>query len=64
MKSLTPEQVANFAYWMSEYGNFRIPDNIMKSHGKVRLAYIEHDLLPEFLCKYPNGILAGWNEGE
>jgi hypothetical protein len=60
MKELTPEQVANFAYWMSEYSNFRIPDHIKDSHSKVRLAYIEHVLLPEFLSKYPNGILTGW----
>jgi len=64
MKNLTPEQVANFAYWMSEYSNFRIPDHIKELPGKVRLAYIEHKLLSEFLKKYPNGILTGWNQGE
>jgi hypothetical protein len=61
MKELTLEQVANFAYWMSEYNNFRIPDHIKELPSKVRLAYIEHVLLPEFLRKYPDGILTGWN---
>ena len=60
MKTLTPEQVANFVYWMSEHTNLRMPDTIKKSPGKVRIAYIEHALLPEFLRKYPNGILTGW----
>jgi hypothetical protein len=58
MKDLTPEQVANFAYWMAEYSNFRIPEYIQ---GKVRIAYIEHELLPEFLRKYPSGLLTGWS---
>ena len=62
MKDLTPQQVANFAYWMSEYSNFRIPDHIKELPGKVRIAYIEHELLPEFLGKYPEGILTGWND--
>lgn len=61
MKNLTPEQVANFVYWMSEYSNLRMPNDIKESPGKVRLAYIEHKLLPEFLSKYPDGILTGWN---
>ena len=47
---------------MSEYSNFRIPDHIKKLPGKVRIAYIEHELLPEFLGKYPEGILTGWND--
>jgi hypothetical protein len=46
---------------MSEYNNFRIPDHIKELPSKVRLAYIEHVLLPEFLRKYPDGILTGWN---
>jgi hypothetical protein len=62
MKDLTPEQVANFAYWMSEYNDFRIPEHIKKHvKGKVKLAYIEHELLPEFLRKYPSGLLTGWS---
>jgi hypothetical protein len=60
MKNLTPEQVANFAYWMSEHSDLRIPKHIQELPGKVRIAYIEHELLPEFLRKYPNGILTGW----
>ena len=64
MKDLTPEQVANFAYWMAEYSDFRIPEDIRELPGKVRIAYIKHKLLPEFLIKYPNGILTGWNKGE
>jgi hypothetical protein len=63
MKDLTPEQVANFAYWLSEHNDFRIPTHIKESHHKVRLAYIEYELLPEFLTKYPNGILTGWRIG-
>ena len=58
MKDLTPEQVANFAYWLAEYSNFRIPEDIQ---GKVIIAYIEHELLPEFLKKYPSGLLTGWS---
>jgi hypothetical protein len=61
MKDLTPEQVANFAYWMAEYSNFRIPEHINELSGKVKLAYIEHELLPEFLRKYPSGLLTGWS---
>ena len=38
----------------------RIPKHIQELPGKVRIAYIEHELLPEFLRKYPNGILTGW----
>lgn len=64
MKDLTAEQIANFAYWMSEYSNFRIPDHIKELPGKVRIAYIQHTLLPEFLEKYPEGILTGWNQGK
>lgn len=64
MKNLTPEQVAHFAYWMSEYSNFRIPEHIKELPAKVRLAYIENKLLTEFLIKYPDGILTGWNQGE
>jgi hypothetical protein len=62
MKDLTPEQVANFAYWMSEYNDFRIPEHVKKLRGKVQLAYIEHELLPEFLKMYPNGLLTGWSK--
>jgi hypothetical protein len=61
MKNLTPEQIANFAYWMSEYSNFRIPDHVKELPGKVRIAYIQHVLLAEFLKKYPQGILTGWS---
>lgn len=61
MENLTPEQVANFAYWLSENSNFRIPDRIKVLPGKVRIAYIQHALLCEFLEKYPQGILTGWN---
>ena len=62
MKTLTPEQVANFVYWMSEHSDLRIPKHIQELPGKVRIAYIEHTLLPEFLRKYPDGILTGWSK--
>jgi hypothetical protein len=62
MKNLTPEQVANFTYWMSEYNDFRIPEHIKVLSPKVKLAFIEHQLLPEFLKKYPDGILTGWSK--
>jgi hypothetical protein len=59
MENLTSEQVANFAYWLTEQTDLR---KIKEYNGKVRIAYIEHDLLPKFLRKYPNGILTGWNK--
>jgi|688.fasta_scaffold486953_3 hypothetical protein len=58
MKDLTPEQVANFAYWLTEQTDLR---DIKKYKGKVRIAFIENELLPEFLSKYNDGILRGWS---
>jgi hypothetical protein len=60
MKALTPEQVANFVYWMQEHSDLRIPQHIQECKAKVRIAYIEKHLVPEFLSKYPEGILTGW----
>jgi hypothetical protein len=60
MKNLTPFQVANFTQWLLESNTTRMPEFILNSHGKVRIAYIETVLLPRFLSKYPNGILTGW----
>lgn len=59
MGNLTPEQVANFVYWVTEKIDNR---GISKYKGRVRVAHIQYDLLPEFLRKYPKGILTGWNE--
>lgn len=60
MKNLTPEQVANFVYWVTEKTDNR---GISKYNGRVRVAHIQYELLREFLTKYPKGILTGWNEG-
>ena len=60
MKKLTPEQIANFGYWMTEHNGSRIPKHIKELPGRVQVAYIEYVLLPEFLSKYTDGILTGW----
>ena len=60
MKTLSSEQIANFAYWMSEHHDNRIPGYIKEAGGKECIKYIDTVLLPEFLSKYPKGILTGW----
>jgi len=57
MNTLTPTQLANFAYWLTEKTDNR---GIDKHQGKMRIAYIEYVLLPEFLSKYPTGLLTGF----
>ena len=59
MKNLNTEQVANFAYWLTETNDNR---GIAKFNGLERVLHIENVLLPEFLKKYPTGILTGWNK--
>jgi hypothetical protein len=56
MKSLNPNQIAHFAYWLLEQDRFRT--NV---DGLTKVDYIEKILLPEFLSKYPNGVLTGWS---
>jgi len=53
---MNAEQVANFAYWLTETTNLRGAD---KYKGKQRVAFIQHMLIPEFMEKYPNGTLGG-----
>ena len=63
MKNLNSTQVANFCYWLTEKNNNRgLLDNDGKNlfNGKERIDHIENVLLPEFLNKYPDGILTGW----
>lgn len=59
MNELNFEQIANFEYWISETTNHRGADSY---NGKKRVEYIQNVLLPEFLSKYPDGILTGWNK--
>jgi hypothetical protein len=59
MENLTPEQVANFVYWVTEKIDNK---GISKYNGRVRVAHIQYDLLCEFLKKYPQGILTGWSK--
>jgi len=63
MENLNSTQVANFCYWLNEKNNNRgLLDNDGKDlfRGKERINHIENVLLPEFLKKYPDGILTGW----
>lgn len=55
---LNTEQVANFTYWMTECTEHR---GAKKLEGRVRIAFINYELIPKFLKKYPTGILTGWN---
>ena len=57
--SLNPTQLANFVYWIQEYHDLRGVNKQL--NPKMKLAHIEHVLLPEFLKKYPDGILKGWS---
>jgi len=59
IKSLNPTQIANFLYWVKEHRDHRKMDN--QPNPKMQLAYAENVLLPEFLSKYPDGILTGWS---
>jgi len=64
MENLNSTQVANFCYWLTEKNNNRgLLDNNGKNlfNGKERIKHIDNVLLPEFLKKYPDGILTGWN---
>ena len=54
---MNTEQIANFVYWITEHTNNRNADSYI---GKDRLNYFKEVLLPEFLSKYPTGILTGW----
>lgn len=57
MNNITPEQLANFTYWVTEETTHR---GAKKFSGEKRVAFIQHELLPLFLKKYPTGILTGW----
>ena len=61
MKNLTPFQVANFTYWLLESTDFR---GAQEYASKSRIAYLEQEALPEFLSKYPTGVLTGWGKEE
>lgn len=41
-------------------GKMIITDAKAYQNPHMKLCYIEHVLLPEFLEKYPDGILTGW----
>ena len=58
MKNLTPFQVANFTYWLLETTHHRGAKAY--SNPNMKLAHLEHVALPEFLSKYPTGVLTGW----
>jgi len=64
-EKLTPEQVANFVYWIQETHDLRgiksfdkRPTSFLKPTSKM--AYIEVTLLAVFFDKYPDGLLTGW----
>jgi len=59
INSLNPTQISNFLYWVKEHHNHRNMDD--QPNPMMQLAYAEHVLLPEFLKKYPDGILTGWS---
>ena len=56
---MTEEQVANFAYWILETHDHRGSKDYS---GRTKVAYIKKTLIPEFLGKYPTGILRGWTD--